>query len=355
VLAVENLGGRVRRVLLRDANGGEEWVEAGWVINATGPWADRFAEQCGIRTQERMIGGVRGSHIVLPNFTGAPRTAVYSEALDHRPIFVVPWNGQVLVGTTEVRDGGDPSRARPSAEEIEYLLRSVQEMFPTAGIGAGDIRYAFAGVRPLPYSPESEASAVSRRHFVRQHADDGAANVVSVIGGKLTTAASLARECAGALGIRSAEPSHTWIPGPADADFDSLVSKFAARVAGEGRISEESARGVVEWFGPHGLAIAELAKNDERCRATLCPHSSHVVAEAVHAFRVEAAVTLGDVLLRRVPVALAACWSDECSRVAARRVGEVMGWPESRMGAEQERFEAERESFLLGQAAVGVR
>src|SRR5579862_4861741 len=355
VLAVENMGGRVRRVLLRDVNGADEWLEASWIINATGPWADRFAEQCGIRTQERMIGGVRGSHIVLPNFTCAPRTAVYTEALDHRPIFVVPWNGQLLVGTTEVRDGGDPARTRPSTEEIEYLLGSVQHMFPAAKITAGDIRYAFAGVRPLPYSPESEASAVSRRHWLRNHAEEGAQNVISVIGGKLTTAASLARECADAIGIRAAEPSHTWIPGPADTDFDSLLGRFAARIAGEGRISEPSAQAIVEWFGPHALAIAELTRNDERCRAPLCPHSIHIVGEAVHAFRAESAVTLADVLLRRVPVALSACWSDECSRVAAQRVGEVLGWEESRIASECEKFEMERENFLLKQVAVELR
>ncbi|HZU43409.1 MAG TPA: glycerol-3-phosphate dehydrogenase/oxidase [Terriglobales bacterium] len=355
VLAVENMDGRVRRVLLRDMNGADEWLEAGWIINATGPWADRFAEQCGIRTQERMIGGVRGSHIVLPNFTGAPRTAVYTEALDHRPIFVVPWNGQLLVGTTEVRDAGDPARTRPSTEEIEYLLGSVQHMFPAAKITAGDIRYAFAGVRPLPYSPESEASAVSRRHWLRNHAEEGAQNVISVIGGKLTTAASLARECADAIGVRAADPSHTWIPGPPDADFDSLLGRFAARIAGEGRMSEPSAQAIVEWFGPHALAIAELTRNDERCRAPLCPHSTHIVAEAVHAFRAESAATLADVLLRRVPVALSACWSDECSRVAAQRVGEVLGWEESRVASECEKFEMERENFLLKQVAVELR
>jgi len=353
VLAVENLDGRVSRLLLRDlTNGHEEWTASDWVINATGPWADRFAEQCGIRAQERMIGGVRGSHIVVPNFAGAPRTAVYSEAVDHRPIFVVPWNEQLLVGTTEVKDAGDPARVHASAEEIEYLLSSVQKMFPAANVSAADIRYAFAGVRPLPYSPESAAAAISRRHFLRKHDDEGAANVISVIGGKLTTAANLARECAEAIGIRAAEPSHTWIPGPADADFESLLGKFAARIAAEGRISEKSARGMVEWFGPHALAIAELAKNDERCRASLCPHSSHTVAEAVHALRAEAAVTLADVLLRRVPVALSGCWSDVCSRVAARQVGSVMEWSETRVQQEGEQFEMEREAFLMKPSVV---
>ena len=77
-----------------------------------------------------MLGGVRGSHIVLPRFSGAPSSALYAEAADGRPVFVLPWNEQVLVGTTEVADTGDPGRTSPSNEEIEYLVRTVSKLFP---------------------------------------------------------------------------------------------------------------------------------------------------------------------------------------------------------------------------------
>jgi glycerol-3-phosphate dehydrogenase len=81
-------------------------------------------------------------------------------------------------------------------------------------------------------------------------------------------------------------------------------------------------------------------------RAPICPHTSHVVAEVVEAYRREYAVTLADVLLRRVPVALGACWSESCSREAALRVGAVLGWNEQAMGANLEAFETERSAFL---------
>ena len=81
-------------------------------------------------------------------------------------------------------------------------------------------------------------------------------------------------------------------------------------------------------------------------RAPLCPHSQHIVAEAVHAYANEQAITLGDVLLRRVPVALGPCWSESCSREAALRLSAVMGWNEETTGANLEAFEMERASFL---------
>src|SRR5450631_1802837 len=119
VLAIDVRQARAKGVLIRDRlSGKEERVEGAWIINATGPWADRIYQRSRTRTQRPMVGGVRGSHIVLPRFAGAPDSAVYSEAVDGRPIFVIPWNEQILVGTTEAADGGDPGKAHPSPEEI---------------------------------------------------------------------------------------------------------------------------------------------------------------------------------------------------------------------------------------------
>src|SRR5262249_32052307 len=197
VLAVDVRHGRANAVLLRDSlNGKEARVEATWIINATGPWADRLCQRSSIHTCGSMVGGVRGSHIVLPRFAGAPDAAVYTEASDRRPVFIIPWNGQVLVGTTEVPDQGDPGKAVPSQEEVEYLLRSLLNLFPRVKLSARDIRYTFAGVRPLPSSSDTKLSAVSRKHYLHDHAADGAAHMISVIGGKLTTAGQVARECA---------------------------------------------------------------------------------------------------------------------------------------------------------------
>jgi len=291
-----------------------------------------------------MLGGVRGSHIVLPRFSGAPNAALYSEAADGRPVFVLPWNDQVLVGTTEVADDGDPARTAPSAEEVEYLLRSVKQLFPRAKISTQEIKYAFAGIRPLPSSPGNRPSSVTRRHFLHDHKDEGATHMISVIGGKLTTAASLARECARKIGIAVPEPK-TIAVGPGTA-LDPLLDQAVVEIARAGSVSEESARGMVEWHGKNAMDVARMALVSAELRAPICPHTSHIVAEVVEAYRNECAVTLGDVLLRRVPVALGGCWSESCSREAALRIGAVLGWNEETMGSNLESFEMERAAFL---------
>ncbi|MGA7301313.1 MAG: FAD-dependent oxidoreductase, partial [Candidatus Sulfotelmatobacter sp.] len=100
-LAVDVAHGRVHGVLLRDQiTGRDARVDAAWVINCSGPWADRVCQRSSIRMSKPMLGGVRGSHIVVPRFPGSPNMAVYTEAPDGRPIFILPWNDQIMVGTT---------------------------------------------------------------------------------------------------------------------------------------------------------------------------------------------------------------------------------------------------------------
>jgi len=345
VLAVDVIHGRARGVLLRDRiSGKDERVDAAWILNCTGPWADRICQRSAVRTTKPLLGGVRGSHIVLPRFAGVPGAALYTEAADGRPVFVLPWNDQVLVGTTEVPDAGDPGRTEPSQDEIEYLLRTASRMFPKAKLSAHDIKYAFAGIRPLPNSPGSKPSSVTRRHLLHDHCDEGAVRMISVIGGKLATAASLARECARKIGINVPEPKSIAV-GPGGA-IDPMLNEEILEIAQAGSVSEETARGLMEWHGHRAIDIARMALVSAELRAPICPHTSHIVAEVVEGYLREAAGSLGDVLLRRVPVALGPCWSESCSREAALRIGTVMGWNQQALGSNLESFEMERTAFL---------
>jgi glycerol-3-phosphate dehydrogenase len=353
VLEVETRDGEAKGVRARNLLDGREFrFAAHWIINASGPWADRVCAVSSLRTQSPMVGGVRGSHLVVRRFVDAPESAVYSEAVDGRPVFVLPWNGELLVGSTEVRDDNDPGKTQPGADEIEYLFASLNRLFPAARISWSDLRTTFAGVRPLPYSPGEKASAITRRHFLHDHADEGARGMISVIGGKLTTAAALARECARKIGIDVHEPALA--AALSAQEIEPVIARWSRAVAQRAQISESGARALAEWYGAGAAEIAHAATLDERQRAPICEHSPHIIAEAVAAVRSECAVTLADILLRRVPVALGACWRDECSRMAAQRIGQVLGWTPTRTARELESFEEERVGFLKAVKAFAI-
>jgi glycerol-3-phosphate dehydrogenase len=346
VLEVLRQNGQVCGVRVRDTISGEESrISAAQIVNATGPWADFLLAGSGFKAG-RLVGGVRGSHIVLPQFPTAPGAAVYTEALDGRPFFVVPWNHQILVGTTEVADSGDPGNTQPAAGEIDYLFVSFSRLFPKSGLGKEDIRYSFAGVRPLPYAPGQKLAAVTRKHIIHDHREEGMAGLFSIVGGKLTTALSLAREVARKLGIPVAEPVNVLAaPAPANG-IESTLKQWAHLVACKAGIPESSAHAIAAWHGRRALAIACAASSHEALRVPLCSHSEHIVAEAAEAVMHESAVTLADMLLRRVPVALGPCWSEACSTEAASRIGAALGWERAYIHRELERFEAERDQFL---------
>jgi glycerol-3-phosphate dehydrogenase len=163
------------------------------VINATGPWIDRLLERAPVESP-RLIGGTKGSHIVMPSFPTAPASAIYLEARsDGRPMFIIPWNGKYLIGTTDVRFEGNPDDVRCESWEVEYLLDEANLAFPKARLTTEDIVLTYSGVRPLPVTNEKDEQSITRRHFIREH--PRLSNLLSIVGGKLTTYRSLSEEC----------------------------------------------------------------------------------------------------------------------------------------------------------------
>jgi glycerol-3-phosphate dehydrogenase len=148
------------------------------------------------------------------------------------------------------------------------------------------------------------------------------------------------------IGIKVPDSRATVSPIGPSTELENILDEWSESVASLGKIPLASANAIVEWHGRRAEAVARLATQNEALRVTLCDHSEHIVAEAVSAVQHESAVTLGDILLRRVPVALGGCWNDECSQTAAERIGPLLGWSEARRHIELENFTEERRHFL---------
>jgi glycerol-3-phosphate dehydrogenase len=340
--------GAVRNTLrVRDEfTGAESTIEACRIVNASGPWVDEVCSSA-LLDGDRLVEGVRGSHILIDCFAGAPANPLYTEAADGRPFFVIPWNGQLMVGTTEVRHQGDPGRACASPDEIDYLVAGFNRLFPQHAIDTGAVRGTFSGVRPLPNTGEHEHyGAVTRRSSIHDHRHDGFPGLYSIIGGKLTTAASLARHCAHALGLRAEGRALPQVAlGPASG-FDNTLTHWSHQMSKQYRITPAAARAAAEWHGRCALSVLRRAMNDSSLAQPITSGSDHLLAEVVHAVQREYAVTLADILLRRVPIALTTHWSEEQSIEAADRIGRTLGWSGPRITAELESFVAERDSLI---------
>ncbi len=101
---------------------------------------------------------------------GASSTAIYLEAQsDRRPFFIIPWNGNYLIGTTDVRFEDDPDQVRSELWEIDYLLAETNLAFPAARLTREHILFTYSGVRPLPRTENQDEQNITRRHFIREH------------------------------------------------------------------------------------------------------------------------------------------------------------------------------------------
>src|SRR5919107_2087372 len=167
--------GRAVGVEFTDSLSGERYAaRAPVTVNVAGPWVDEVLEGMDRygSSEERMIGGTKGSHIVVDPFPGAPRTALYVEAReDGRPYFILPWNGRYLIGTTDIRYEDDLDLVVADDEEIDYLINETNHVIPEANLTRDDVLFTYSGVRPLPYQPEGEEGGITRSHIIYDHGE----------------------------------------------------------------------------------------------------------------------------------------------------------------------------------------
>jgi glycerol-3-phosphate dehydrogenase len=154
------------------------------LVNAGGPWAARIAGDVQPPIVVPAVDLVQGTHIVLPIAVTAGIYYVESPT-DGRAVFVMPWQGATMIGTTETPYHGDPDQVQPLPEEEDYLLAVAARYFPAfRGLTRHHIERRFAGLRVLPAASES-AFARSRETIFTPDRDPRP-RVLSVYGGKLT-------------------------------------------------------------------------------------------------------------------------------------------------------------------------
>ena len=318
--------------------GGRYSAHAPVILNMAGPWVDEVLGGMN-RAEERMIGGTKGSHLIVDPFPGAPQTALYVEAQeDGRPYFIVPWNGRYLIGTTDIRYEDDLDYVEASEEEIQYLIEETNRVIPEANLTRGDVLFTYSGVRPLPYQPEGAEGGVTRRHLLYDHVekDPKIEGLISTIGGKLSTYPTLAREMVDEvykkLG-RKAPKSRTdkWpLPGSDTKDFWAFTAEFKATSG----LTEELAERLLKVYGVRAPEVLDEAGDDHSLRVPLSPsptvETGLLGAEVLYAFRREMAQTLSDVLLRRTMVGLGPRVALDVDEAAAQVAVRHLGWSQER-------------------------
>ncbi|MEX2962933.1 FAD-dependent oxidoreductase [Microbulbifer sp. TYP-18] len=177
------------------------------LVNCCGPWVAATNDLCTPRLNLPELELVAGAHIELPVSLG--EKIFYVEAEDGRAVFVMPWQGHILVGTTERKYTGDPRDVAPTEEEKAYLLQTVQQYFPmTRNLKISNICESFAGLRVLPKSSDNPFSRP--RDTIICCDDLKRPRILAVAGGKLTsyraTAHTIVKKLHKTLSISAPKP-----------------------------------------------------------------------------------------------------------------------------------------------------
>lgn len=283
---------QVRGVVLRDEaalDKPEIEIQARAVINATGAWADF------LRTGETLrprLRPVRGSHLVLPA-SRLPLTRAISlmHPRNARPVFILPWEGVILVGTTDVDHTDLQNEPRISAQELDFLLEAVQHVFPESRIETGDIQATFSGLRPVVSTGKSDPSKESREHAV--WFENG---LLTVTGGKLTTFRLMARQALRELrrvfpDLPVLDRAQPVLMPPPDLDDGAAASSLAPAAA-------------LRLAGRYGADAPDLLRTAHSQELVSLGITMTLWAELRWAARAEAVVHLDDLLLRRVRLGL---------------------------------------------------
>lgn len=305
-------------------------IAAKVVVNAAGPWVDEVLAGTDAERHDRLLGGTKGSHLVA-EWPGGPTRAIFASAkADGRPFFILPWYRYTLIGTTDLRYDGDPSDARCTPEELAYLLDEATRLFPATPLKREHVLYTYSGVRPLPYTPGGDESTISRSHFVIDHAKRGGPDgLLSIVGGKLTTYRSLARIAVPAISKHCAPSSE---PAPVASRPEDGSWKMEAGSASNDPFA---------LYGARRHEVEALIAADASLAQPICEHNPEVLGQVAYAVEREHAVTLGDVLLRRLPVGWSKCHALGGAERVAAVMGARLGWDADRCASEVDAYAEE--------------
>jgi glycerol-3-phosphate dehydrogenase len=299
-----------------EASGERHEIPTRAVVNAAGPWVDCVRALAG-GDPPPLLGATRGTHIVVAPDRPFGRDAVFSTARsDGRVFFAVPQDGLVLIGTTDIRDAGEPGSVAPTRAELDYLLEEARSLLPGMDLDVSHILYAYAGLRPLQRDPGGPEAAITRRHVVVDHAAQGGPDgLFSVLGGKLSTFRPLAHDVMSLLdataprrGTEAPSPPSRWDLAAAD-----LPPKARRRLR------------------RYGTAVSAILDHGTEPR---CDHAGAIAGEVLHAASSELASSLPDILMRRTGIAWGSCRGLCCHREAARLAASVLGWDPERIDRE---------------------
>ncbi|MFB3853687.1 MAG: FAD-dependent oxidoreductase [Vicinamibacterales bacterium] len=326
-------GRRVTGATVRDRLSGDEFrVRARVTLNTAGASASRMTAAFGVRFGVPLIKAMN-----LVTSRPAEEPAIGSPTLDGRLLFLVPWRGRALVGTSHSRHLVEPGSGRPTVSETELagFLQEANEAFPALRLQRDEVRLVHRGLVPAARGRDGSFELAARTIF-RDHATQGIEGAITVVGVKYTTARGVAERAVDLVAAKLGSPSArsttaaTRLPGATD-DVNRVATALLETEPG---LPEDVARHLVETYGTDARLVLHAADDHVEARDRLDPFSPVIAAEVIHAVRREMACRLADIVVRRTPLGLLGHPGAGAVKRAAAVMARECGWSRARVEEE---------------------
>ena len=330
--------GTTRVHLVDRLRGGTMTLAAHTIVNATGPWLDHVRRLDDANCQP-VLRLTKGVHILVErDRLQSERATVLRSPRDGRIMFSIPWDDQILVGTTDTDYDAAPEAVAADAADVEYLLETVNHYFPRAALAERDVIGAFAGLRPLVAPPEDASPSETSRE---EEIFESPSGMLSLGGGKLTTYRSVAEKMVDRVveRLRAADPTRrfgpcetatTPLPGarvdmPGRGGYQGFAKRM--RATAPPALDEKTMRHLLGRYGASAPEMVALLGSDSVAASRLVPTLPYRRGEVPRAASAELAMTIDDVLRRRLRLTFrdAASGLDIVEEVADM-MGSVHGW-----------------------------
>lgn len=354
--AVGFVGDPVSRVTCRDELSGQTFeVQAHRVVLAAGVWVDQAIGQ-GTASHRPLVRPAKGVHLTMAREPFGARSALLlRHPRDGRYVFVIPWKDRTFIGTTDTTYTGDLDEPPVTGADVRYLLQVVNERMPGVKARESDILGVQAGLRPLVNAAADSPDALSREDRISVLPN----GLVAIVGGKLTTYRHMAEKivdrvssllvASGQLkSIPACRTTEVMLGG-----FPSGEEGELARVDALRRLKTTLPRDVAEHllasYGAGASRIAALVADTSVLGEKLVSDLPIIKAEAVYAAQAEVALTLSDVLTRRLGLTLLdPKGAVQAAPDIATLLGKVFGWDDQQKAEQIAAYKEEAAHYTWG-------
>jgi len=300
-------------------------------INATGPWVDEIREKDQSKTG-KSLQLTKGVHLVIDQSRFPLKQAIYFDTADGRMVFAIPRDGKTYIGTTDTNYKGDKKNPKATREDWEYLIKCVNDMFPSINLTKNDIESSWAGLRPLIHEDGKSPSEISRKDEVWI----SKSGLISIAGGKLTGYRKMAEEAVnlisnqlkqeGTLAIAECKTINIPISG-GDVGGSENFHAFIREKVKEGlkyQIPKKSLEKLVKMYGTNIAKIFSIM-NDTRYKVNKSEIPMELYAQVLYSIHEEMTVTPADFFIRRTgalyfDIEFVKKWSDTVCDLMAREL-----------------------------------